>query len=62
MVGLRWSFGSTAVGLRMRNKCSGERGPGKPEGKRANQRVSRVADSEAELTEATDGTHARWRS
>jgi hypothetical protein len=45
-------------GLRLRKKRSGERGLGKPEGERANQRVSRVADSEAELTEATDGARA----
>jgi hypothetical protein len=56
---VRWSFGSTAAGLRLRKKCSGEHGLGKPEGERANQRVSRVADSEAELTEATDGARAR---
>jgi hypothetical protein len=56
---VRWSFGSTAAGLRLCNKCSGELGPGKLEGKRANQRVSRVADSEAELTEATDEMRAR---
>jgi hypothetical protein len=41
-------------GLRLRKKCSGERGPDEPEQKRANQGVSRVADGEAELTEATD--------
>jgi hypothetical protein len=39
-----------------------ERGPGKPERGRANQRVSRVADGKAELTEATDGAWARRRS
>jgi hypothetical protein len=59
---VRWSFGSTAAGLRLRKKCSVERGPSKPEEERANQRVSRVADSEAELTEATDGARARRRS
>jgi hypothetical protein len=31
-------------------KHSGERGPGKPEGKKADQGVSRVADGEADLT------------
>jgi hypothetical protein len=46
-------------GLRLRKKHSGERGPGKPERGRANQRVSRVADGEAELTEATDEARAR---
>jgi hypothetical protein len=48
--------------LRLHKKCSDERGPGKPERGRANQRVSRVADGEAELTEATDGARARRRS
>jgi hypothetical protein len=52
---VRWSLGSTAVGLWLRKKRSGERGPDKPERGRANQRVSRVADGKAELTEATDG-------
>jgi hypothetical protein len=42
-------------GLWLRKKCSGERGPGKPGREKANQRVSQVADGEAELTEATDG-------
>jgi hypothetical protein len=49
-------------GLRLRKKCSGVRGPGKPERGRANQRVSRVADGEAELTAAMDGARARRRS
>jgi hypothetical protein len=49
-------------GLRLRKKRSGERGPGKSERGRANQRASRVADSEAELTAATNGARARWRS
>jgi hypothetical protein len=59
---VRWSLVSTAAGLRLRKKRSGERGPGKPERGRANQRVSRVADGKAELTEATDGTRARRQS
>jgi hypothetical protein len=42
-------------GLRLRKKCSGERGLGKTKMKRANRGVSQVADDEAELTEATDG-------
>jgi hypothetical protein len=49
-------------GLRLRKKRPGERGPGKPERGRANQRVSQVADGEAQLTEATDGARARRRS
>jgi hypothetical protein len=48
--------------LRLRKKHSGERGPGKPERGKANRRVSRVADVEAELTEATDGARAQRRS
>jgi hypothetical protein len=59
---VRWSLGSTAAGLRLRKKRSGERGPGKLERGSANQRVSRVADDKAELTEATDGARARRRS
>jgi hypothetical protein len=59
---VQWSLGSTAAGLRLRKKRSGERGPGKLERGRANQRVSRVADGKAELTEATDGARARRRS
>jgi hypothetical protein len=49
-------------GLRLRKKCSGERGPGKSERGRANQRVARVANGKPELTEATDGARARRRS
>jgi hypothetical protein len=59
---VRWSLGSTAAGLRPCKKRSGERGSGKPKRVRANNRVSRVADGEAELTEATDGARARRRS
>jgi hypothetical protein len=66
---LRSAWGTVAVepwidggGLRLRKKCSGERGPGKSERGRANQRVSREGDGEAELTEATDGARARRRS
>jgi hypothetical protein len=43
-------------------KHSGERGPVKPEGKKANQGVSRVANGEAELTGATDATVAVERA
>jgi hypothetical protein len=49
-------------GLQLRKKRSGERGPGKSERGRANQRASRVADGEAELTAATNGARARRRS
>jgi hypothetical protein len=49
-------------GLRLRKKCSGERGPGKLERGRANQRVARVANGKPKLTEATDGARARRRS
>jgi hypothetical protein len=45
-------------GLRLRKKRFGERGPGKSERGRANQRASRVADDEVELTAATDGVRA----
>jgi hypothetical protein len=48
--------------LCLRKKRSGERGPGKSERGRANQRAYRVADGEAELTAATDGARARRRS
>jgi hypothetical protein len=40
-------------GLRLHREVSGERGPGEPEGLGADRMVSRVADDEAELTEAT---------
>jgi hypothetical protein len=59
---VRWSLGSTTAELRPRKKRSGERGPGKPERGRANQRVSRVADGKAELTEAKGRAWARRRS
>jgi hypothetical protein len=41
-------------GLRLRKKCSGERGSGKPGREKANRSVSRVAGDVAVLTEATD--------
>jgi hypothetical protein len=48
-------------GLWLHGKHSGERGPGKPEGLGANREVSRVANGEAELTEATNATGTeRW--
>jgi hypothetical protein len=49
-------------GLRLCKKCFGEHGPDASEGNRANQGVSRVADGEAELTEATDVVGAQRRS
>jgi hypothetical protein len=49
-------------GLRLHKKRSGERGPGKPGREKANRRASRVADGEAEHTEARDGARARRRS
>jgi hypothetical protein len=47
--------GATAVGLRLRKNRSGERGPDEPDRGRAHRRVSRAANSEAELTVARDG-------
>jgi hypothetical protein len=46
-------------GLRLHGEESGERGPRKPEGLGTNRGVSRVADGEAELTEATSAARAR---
>jgi hypothetical protein len=48
--------------LRLRKKCSSERGLDEPEGTKANQGVSRVVDGEAELTRATDATGTQQRS
>jgi hypothetical protein len=48
--------------LQLCKKRSGEREPGKPERGGANQRMSRVDDDKAELTEATDEARARRRS
>jgi hypothetical protein len=48
--------------LRLRKKRFGESGPGKSERGRANQRASRVANGEAELTAAMDVARARRRS
>jgi hypothetical protein len=61
-VGVRWSLGSTAAGLGLRKKRSGEHELGKLERGRANQMVSRVAGGQAELTKATNGARARRRS
>jgi hypothetical protein len=49
-------------GLQLHGEDSGECGPSKPEGLRANREVSRVADGEAELTEATGATRAVERT
>jgi hypothetical protein len=48
-------------GLRLHGEDSGERGSGKPEGLGVNREVSRVADGEAEFTEATGATRAQRR-
>jgi hypothetical protein len=49
------------VGLRLRKNCSCEREPDEPERERAHRRVSRAADSEAELTVARDRARTqRW--
>jgi hypothetical protein len=44
--------GATTVGLRLRKDCFGERGLDATEREKAHRRVSRAADSMAELTEA----------
>jgi hypothetical protein len=46
-------------GLWLHGEVSGQRGPGEPEGLGANRGVSRVADGEAELTEAMSEAMAR---
>jgi hypothetical protein len=48
-------------GLWLHGQDTGERGPGKPEGLGTNREVSRVADGEAELIEATGVARARRR-
>jgi hypothetical protein len=58
---VRWNLGSTAAGLQLRKNCSDERGPDAAGRERAHRRVSRAADSKAELTVALDGARARWR-
>jgi hypothetical protein len=47
--------------LRLHGEGAGERGPSEPEGLGANQRVSRFASDETELTEARDAADARRR-
>jgi hypothetical protein len=56
---VRWNLGSMAVGLWLRKSCFGERGPDAARRERAHRRVSRAADSKAELTVALDGARAR---
>jgi hypothetical protein len=56
---VRWSLGSTEAGLRLRKNCSDERGPGTVGRERAHRRVSRAANSEAELTVALNGARTR---
>jgi hypothetical protein len=46
---------ATVAELRLRKDRSGERGPDETERGREHRRVSRAADSEAELTVARDG-------
>jgi hypothetical protein len=51
----------TVVGLRLPKDRSYERGPDEIERERAHRRVSRAADSEAELTVALDAARTlRW--
>jgi hypothetical protein len=47
--------------LLLRGGRAGERGQIEIEGEGANRGVSRVADVEAKLTEATNTARARWR-
>jgi hypothetical protein len=58
---VRWSLGSTTVGLRLRKNCSGEHGPGAARRERAHRRVSRVAYGKVKLTVALDGARAQRR-
>jgi hypothetical protein len=51
--------GATATGLWLHLDCSSERGPDATERERAHRRVSRAANSKAELTVALDGARAR---
>jgi hypothetical protein len=51
---------TTVAELRLRENHSGECGPAEPGREGAHRRVSRVADSEAELTVALDGARTRW--
>jgi hypothetical protein len=51
--------GATVAGLWLREDCSSEHRPDATGRERAHQRVSRAADSEAELTVALDGAQTR---
>jgi hypothetical protein len=61
MAGTQGGLGSTEAGLRLHGENTGEHRPGETEGLGANQRVSRIAGEEAELTEATDAADAQRR-
>jgi hypothetical protein len=61
MAGTKGCLGSTAAGLRLHGENVDERGLGETERLGANQRVSRVAVEETELTEATHAADARRR-
>jgi hypothetical protein len=61
MAGMQGCLGSTTTGIRLYGENDGEREPGETEGLGANQRMSRIAGEEAELTEATDVADARRR-
>jgi hypothetical protein len=61
MAGPQRLDGATTVGLRLHEDCSGERGPDTAERERAHRRVSRAADSKAELTMELDWARARRR-
>jgi hypothetical protein len=50
---------ATVAGLWLREDCSGERRLDKTEKERAHRRVSRAADSKAELTVARDRARTR---
>jgi hypothetical protein len=51
---------TTVVELRLRENHSGERGLAEPGREGAHRRVSRAADSEADLTVALDRARTRW--
>jgi hypothetical protein len=47
------------TGLWLHGENTGERGPGEPEGLRANRKMSHVAGEEVELTEAAGATETQ---
>jgi hypothetical protein len=59
MTGSQGRLRSVVAELRLHGESSGKRGPDEPEGLGANRGVSRAADDEAELTEATGAVRAR---